>query len=87
MVGPPEERMIWGENSPKALRAYRRREWHNKGCQTDYCVVIFRRQKFNERDKNYERKTKEKHIHENNHRPTPTYRVRHLILISSDSNM
>jgi len=24
MVGPPEERMTWGENSPKALWAYRR---------------------------------------------------------------
>jgi hypothetical protein len=36
MVGPPEERMTWGENSPKALR-----------------------------DKNYERKTKDKHTHEN----------------------
>src|SRR6266478_7963844 len=26
-----------------------------------------------------------KHTHENNHRPTPTYGVRHLILISSDN--
>jgi len=58
MVGPPEERMRWGENSQKAL-------W----------------------DKNYERKTKDKHTHENNQRSTPTYGVRHLILISSDSNM
>jgi len=58
MVGPPEKRMRWGENSPKALR-----------------------------DENYERKTKDKHTHENNHRSTPIYGVRHLILISSDSNM
>jgi len=58
MVGPPEERMRWGENSPKALG-----------------------------DKNYERKTKDKHTRENNQRPTPTYRVRHLILILSDNNM
>jgi hypothetical protein len=24
MVGPPEEHIIWGENSPMALRAYPR---------------------------------------------------------------
>jgi hypothetical protein len=28
-----------------------------------------------------------KNTHENNYRSTPTYGVRHLILISSDSNM
>jgi len=35
MVGPPEERMIWGENSPEALWAYRMREWHNQRRKTN----------------------------------------------------